>query len=170
MHDLTTPFAALSYVSGPALLTNATSVLLLSTSNRFARAIDRSRALVTYLEEPGGVRTKAGAARELALSQGRVLLIRRALTGYYLATAMFALATMISIAGIVLSEYIGRLALDIIMAFAALSGFVGFVALVTGSIALILESRLAVRALRGEGAEAMSAIERALRAAVQTKT
>jgi hypothetical protein len=163
MQELTaSPFAALSYVSGPALLTNATSVLLLSTSNRFARATDRARALVAYLEGPGGARSKSGAAQELVWSQGRVRLIRTALTGYYLATAMFAMATMISIAGIVLSEYIGRFALDLILASAALSGSLGFVALVTGSVALIFESRLAVRSLRGEAMEATSTIERAL--------
>jgi hypothetical protein len=39
------PFIVLSYVSGPAILTNAAALLLLSTSNRFARAIDRSREL-----------------------------------------------------------------------------------------------------------------------------
>ena len=41
----TNPFVILSYVGGPALLTNATGLFVLSTSNRFARAIDRARAL-----------------------------------------------------------------------------------------------------------------------------
>ena len=45
----TNPFVVLSYVSGPALLTNATSLLLLSTTNRFARSIDRSRQLTALL-------------------------------------------------------------------------------------------------------------------------
>ena len=42
---LANPFIVLSYVGGPAVLTSATSLLVLSTSNRFARAVDRSRLL-----------------------------------------------------------------------------------------------------------------------------
>jgi hypothetical protein len=45
------PFIVLSYVSGPAILTNAAALLLLNTSNRFARAIDRSRWLTANVEE-----------------------------------------------------------------------------------------------------------------------
>ncbi len=157
------PFTVLSYVSGPALLTNATALLLLSTSNRFGRAIDRSRALVNYLEGAGGARAKSAAAQELIMAQQRVRFISSALSRFYRATAMFAMATMISIAGLVLSEYVGRLALDVIIAFAVVSGLGGFVALVAGAISLILESRLAVRSLNAEAQEAMGAIERALK-------
>ena len=45
----TNPFVVLSYVGGPAVLTNAAALLLLSTSNRFARAVDRSRFLADNL-------------------------------------------------------------------------------------------------------------------------
>lgn len=158
----TNPFTVLSYVSGPALLTNATALLLLSTSNRFGRAIDRSRALVNYLEGPSGARAKSAVAQELIMAQQRVRFINRALSRFYTATAMFAMATMISFAGLVLSEYAGRLPLDVIIAFAVASGLGGFGALVAGAVALILESRLAVRSLTAEAAEAMDAIERAL--------
>ena len=36
------PFTSLSLIAAPAVLTNASSVLALGTSNRFARAIDRA--------------------------------------------------------------------------------------------------------------------------------
>jgi hypothetical protein len=41
------PFALLSLIGAPAVLTNAASVLALSTSNRFLRASERMRALST---------------------------------------------------------------------------------------------------------------------------
>ena len=44
------PFAALSLIVAPAILTNACSVLILSTSNRFARAVDRARQLAQEIE------------------------------------------------------------------------------------------------------------------------
>ncbi len=156
------PFTVLSYVSGPALLTNATALMLLSTSNRFARAIDRSRFLVDYLERKDGARSKAGAAKELVMAQNRVKLIGRALSRFYLATSVFALATMVSIAGAVLGDYIGGLGFDAILGFAVLCGAVGFTALVFGSASLVIESRLATRSLNGEADEAMAAIDRAL--------
>ncbi len=169
MADATNPFTVLSYVSGPALLTNATSLLLLSTSNRFGRAIDRSRWLVTYLEGPSGYRTKAGAANELVASQRRVQLIGRAMSRFYLATGMFAMATLVSIAGAVADRYVASLVFDALIAFAVASGIVGFTSLVSGSAALIVESRLAVQSLRGEAAEAVDAIDRALHPSVDAR-
>ncbi len=158
----TNPFTVLSYVGGPALLTNATALLLLSTSNRFARAIDRSRYLVEYLEQGGGARPKSGAAQELILSQDRVRLIGSAMSRFYLATGVFALATMSSVAGAVLGEYFGGLSVEVAIAAAILSGVIGFAALVHGSVSLTIESRLATRSLNMEAEEAMTAIENAL--------
>src|SRR5262249_31836283 len=156
------PFIVLSYVGGPALLTNATGLMLLSTANRFARAVDRCRELVAYLESSGGARSKSGAAEELIMGQQRVSLIGRAMSRFYLAASMFTFATMTSVAGGVLGTYIGGLGFEAVIAFAALSGGAGFIALVSGSLALMIESRLATRALDMEAAEASGAIERAL--------
>ena len=61
----TNPFVVLSYVSGPALLTNATSLILLSTTNRFARAIDRSRQLTALLGKPSPARLLTVEADDL---------------------------------------------------------------------------------------------------------
>ena len=47
------PFAALSFIAAPAILTNASTVLALSTSNRFMRASDRMRVLADRLDRGG---------------------------------------------------------------------------------------------------------------------
>jgi hypothetical protein len=47
------PFAVLSLIVAPAVLTNASSVLVMSTSNRLACAVDRTRELSKQLEEAG---------------------------------------------------------------------------------------------------------------------
>src|SRR5258706_7661892 len=137
----TNPFTVLSYVSGPALLTNATALMLLSTSNRFARAIDRSRSLVKYIEGIGGPRSKEAAAEELIMSRDRVRLIARALSRFYLATGFFALATMTSIAGAVLGEYIGGLGFAAGVAFFVLGGLFAFPPLFFCFISLLLSSK-----------------------------
>jgi hypothetical protein len=69
----TNPFVVLSYVSGPAILTNAAALMLLSTSNRFARAVDRSRALASNSNALSPL-----AREELLLVARRVRLIARA--------------------------------------------------------------------------------------------
>jgi hypothetical protein len=157
------PFTVLSYVSGPALLTNATGLMLLSTANRFARAVDRSRELVQYLEGPDGSRSKMAAAEELISCQERVRLIGRALARFYLAASVFALATMSSIAGAVLGQSTGGLGFDAIIVFAVICGAVGFLAMVSASTSLMIESRLATKALDMEADEAMAAIDRVLK-------
>ena len=77
----TNPFVVLSYVSGPALLTNATSLILLSTTNRFARAIDRSRQLTALLGKPSPERLLTVEADELRTVGRRIRLIGLAIAG-----------------------------------------------------------------------------------------
>lgn len=75
------PFAALSLIVAPAILTSATSVLIMSTGTRLARAIDLSRELSRELEQA----TNFAAAeqqrklRELDAAGKRALLILNAL-------------------------------------------------------------------------------------------
>ncbi len=159
----TNPFVVLSYVSGPALLTNATALLLLSTTNRFARAIDRSRQLSELLGKPAPDRELVTEASELRIVGRRIRLIGLSIASFYLAAAMFALATVTSILGAVLAESFGGTILDVIVAFAVFLGGIGFAAFVTGAFALVIETRLAMTALASESSAAITAMERAMR-------
>ena len=56
-----TPLELLTVIAAPALITNASSVLVLSTTNRFARAVDRSRLLIGDLaKEPPDSSARVG--------------------------------------------------------------------------------------------------------------
>jgi hypothetical protein len=145
------PFIVLSYVGGPAILTNAAALLLLSTSNRFARAVDRSRFLTGHFAE-----LSPAARLELGVSGRRVRLIARAMMNLYLSAAAFSLATLMSIAGAVFAAFIPGTAFDVVVIAAACSGFIGFGAFVVGAVMLVIESRLAVRALTLEANEALA--------------
>jgi len=146
------PFVILSYIAGPALLTNATSLLTLATTNRFARAVDRARYLLGELAE-AGPELEPILRRDLEASQRRAKVIARAMAGLYLAAGMFALATMLSVVGGVLSQLGVTTGLGVDIAAAAVAGAVGFAAFVTAALALIEESRLALRALTLEARE-----------------
>src|SRR5437660_4141248 len=152
----TNPFVVLTYVSGPAILTNASALLLMSTSNRFARAVDRSRILSREIEAaPPHLR------EQLVLAVRRVRLISRALAGLYVAVAGFALATLISIVGAVAAALAGGSLLEIAAATAIVFGTAGFAGFVLGASALVLESRLAVQSIKQETAEALARLTRA---------
>src|ERR1700759_4925110 len=100
---LSNPFVVLSYVGGPALLTNATALFILSTSNRFARAVDRARFLADKLSD-GASAPRPHYRLEMPEAGHRVLLIGRALVSFYFAATAFAIATISSIAAAVLSQ------------------------------------------------------------------
>ena len=157
MLSSTNPFVVLSYVGGPAVLTNAAALLLLSTSNRFARAVDRSRFLTDNL---AGL--SPAARDEVAVGGRRVRLIARVLTGLYLAIATFALATLMSILGAVLDQFAPSPLVEILVIAALISGLAGFIAFVASALGLVVESRLAVRSLELETAEALAMLGRSV--------
>jgi len=149
------PFVLLSYVSGPAILTNASALLLMSTSNRFARIVDRSRFLARE-----AARASPHLREQLALAARRVRLIARAMTSLYVAAAAFALATLVSILGAVAAALFGGPLLEFAAAAAILIGVLGFAGFVSGAVGLVMESGLAVRAIKRETEEALAALTR----------
>lgn len=146
MSDPTQPFAALSLIVAPAVLTNASSILVLSTSNRLARAIDRARTLATQLEAPDKIPSRFTPLRlkELASSERRALMLLSALRLFYASLGAFAGAALTSLLGAALSETThGRLAATLEL-IAVAAGFVGVAGLVFGCVHLLRETRIAV--------------------------
>jgi hypothetical protein len=148
----TNPFAALTLVAAPAVLTNASSVLILSTSNRFARAIDRARVLAAELERMDPAAPMATLKMgQLARLERRSLLLLMGMRLFYLAMGCFASATLASVAGTVAA---GRAALAVgpIELVTAVVGTVGVASLVIGSACLVRDTRLAVLNISEEAA------------------
>lgn len=156
------PFAVLSLIAAPAILTNACSVLAMSTSNRLARAADRTRELSKQLEETGGLSTPDTDRRlhELTASEERTFHLVAALRSIYLALGSFAFATLMSLVGAVLAPVDGAGALlRTLEAIAVSGGIVAVSALVHGSILLVRETRLVAQVLheRAQGIRARAA-------------
>lgn len=148
------PFAALSFIAGPALLTNASTVLLLSTVNRYARALDRARQLAVRIaasSEADEPRLTALLERQLDTAHRRVLLIVRSLTVFYTAVGAFGLGTLTFLTGAILLEEAGPEATRIAMLFMLATTVVGVVCMIFGAGALVWESRLSYRILADEG-------------------
>ncbi|HEX4336047.1 MAG TPA: DUF2721 domain-containing protein [Polyangiaceae bacterium] len=142
----TNPFTLLSLIAAPAVLTNAASLLVLSTSNRFARAIDRARALVGHLKSANAATDPESPTRlvQLKRAERRSLLLLTSLRAFYLSIGAFAFASLVSLvgAGIASSPY--EFGLSVAMFVSLASGIVGVGSLVYGCVILVRETRIAV--------------------------
>jgi len=98
------PFAVLTAIVAPAILTNASSLLTLGTSNRLARVVDRTRVVAAELAgfEPGSADYQAWDA-QLDPLQVRAQLLLRALRLFYAALGLFAASAFVSVAGSIAS-------------------------------------------------------------------
>ncbi len=150
------PFAAFSLIVAPAILTNASSVLAMSTSNRLARAVDRARDLARQIEaiesasDPsGGDRRKAfdRMLGELTATEQRTTMLLRVLQSFYFALGGFASSTLAALLGALLARFGSGPVVMLLELLAVATGTVGVGALVRGSIILVRETAIAVRVI-----------------------
>jgi hypothetical protein len=141
----------------PAVLISASGTLVLSTSNRLSRVVDRVRVLAAEAERgesPQGAaiqpRRAALIASQLNQLARRVLLLRSALTAFYTAIGLLV-ATSIGIALVVLLGWASSV-------LALAPGLAGACALFYGSLLLVREARLAVHSTLEEMAYAREAV------------
>jgi hypothetical protein len=148
----TNPFGILMFIVAPAILTNASSAMALSTSNRFARALDRARALSSQVEgrENDPDPDIAPEIRQLWSAERRVLLLVRALTAYYLSVGAFAATSLVSLLGAVFFVARQELLREVALGVALGAGVVGVSGLVCGAGLLVWETRMALRILAEE--------------------
>jgi len=145
------PFTALGAIAGPAVLTNACSVLALGTSNRLGRVVDRTRIVVKDMRAlaPDAPELLSLANQLAALEQRGVVLLG-ALRGFYAALGLFAAAALISAIGSVLALYGLRIPFEISAVAALISGSAAVAALVSGCVRMVGETRIALRGLTEE--------------------
>ncbi|MDQ2799473.1 MAG: DUF2721 domain-containing protein [Armatimonadota bacterium] len=141
------PFTSLSLIAAPAVLTNASSVLALGTSNRFARAIDRARALSLLLEKEQVTDDPMTImrVRQLNRLERRSLLLLYALRVFYLSLGSFAASGLISLVGASVASSPHQILFRITLGIGLITGTVGVGGLVFGCSILVAETRLAVQ-------------------------
>lgn len=147
----TSPFAALTIIVAPAILTNASSVLSLGTGNRIARVVDRTRVLAAELSnlDPASARA-ARYEEQLWRLRVRSQLLLRALRCFYLSIGAFSASALISVIGSLAAAWVGT-NLFLTMALLSLaSGTMGVAGLVIGCAVTVRETQLAVRFLEEE--------------------
>jgi len=127
----------------PAVLISASGTLVLSTSNRLTRVVDRVRSLAGEAEQlrQGETSDEAGKRAALIVEQipllsARALLLRSALTAFY--SAIGLLVTTSIAVGVVAALRWNYGWVPVV------SGLAGGCALLYGSLLLIREARLAI--------------------------
>jgi hypothetical protein len=159
------PFAVLSLIVAPAILTNASSVLAMSTSNRLARAVDRARDLARQLESPkASLSADADRERERRLvemtaTEQRAVMLLHVLQSFYVALAGFASATLGSLLGAVMAQFGRSLVVVALEILAVIAGIIGVGALIRGSVLLIRETSIAVRVITERAASVRARLQ-----------
>ena len=94
------PFAVLTAIVAPAILTNASSVLALGTGNRLARVVDRTRVVAAELAafEPESLDYQVWVA-QLEPLHVRAQLLVKALRFFYAGLGLFAASALVSVGG-----------------------------------------------------------------------
>ena len=150
MDPLSQALAVLTAMITPAVLISACGALILSTSTRLGRVVDRVRSLSDKFEE------LAQTGAELALFEERravifdqldrlttrARILQRSLTVFYVALGLFV-ATSVAI-GVVAFAGVRYSALAVVL------GLVGASFLFYGSVILIVEARLSMASIRVE--------------------
>ncbi len=144
---LQSPFASLTFVVAPALLTNASSVLAMSTVNRMVRAHDRMHAVFAK-SETGELSKFFNAQVDRVEKQAALLL--RALHSIYVALAAFACATLVTLLGAGLISAVPAVWLRVLAGLGIALGFVGVGGLVVGCVNLFHATHLSVLNIRDE--------------------
>lgn len=139
--ELSSVIDVLSAMITPAVLLLATGSLIMTTSNRSIRCVDRVRERATELEALGDTRDEHTDAKrkhlysQLEINTRRARLLQKALSRLYLAIGFFVATSMAIGLVALLHVNVGFVPL--------LIGFVGAFLLFSASVYLILESRLA---------------------------
>ncbi len=145
------PFAALTFVAAPALLTNASSVLAMSTINRMLRTRDRMAELLKKAE--AGVESEADAARlveKVNRVEMQAALLLRALHSIYVALGAFASGTLVTLLGTGVATFQGGPWLQIVAWLGAALGIAGVGGLVFGCANLFHATQLSLVNIREE--------------------
>lgn len=148
MDALSSSLAVLTAMITPAVLISASGTMILSTSTRLGRVVDRVRSLSDRLQElsneevPGEFAEEKRAMFYNQLDTSRSRLLQRALTTFYVAVGVFV-ATSVAI-GVV--SFSGSRFSWVPVAM----GLIGAFFLFYGSMLLIFEARLALSTTHAE--------------------
>jgi len=147
------PFAVLTFIAAPALLTNSSSVLALSTINRMLRTRERMTQLFAKSEEAGLSETeKMRLVEQVNRVEKQAVLLLRALYSIYVALSAFVSATLVTLLGAGFGSFERAFWFRALVGLGLVLGFVGVGGLVFGCVHLFHATQLSLLNIREEAA------------------
>lgn len=144
------PFAVLTAIVAPAILTNACSVLALGTSNRLGRVVDRTRVVTAGIAASvAGSEEFKEWVSQLRPLERRTQILVMALRMIYAALGLFATTGLIAIGGSVAAFY-GLSVFRIGALLSFITGVCAVFGLSAGCYLMVHETRLAIKSLGEE--------------------
>ena len=145
------PFAVLTFIVAPAILTNATSVLAMSTINRMLRTRERMQQLYARSEDSTKFRGAAFVEQVNRVEKQAIHLLS-ALRWIYTALGAFAAASLVTLLGAVAGQLGNELFMGIVVGAGLLLGVLGVAGLVGGCLNLLHATQLSLMNIREEAA------------------
>ena len=138
------PFIMLTFIVAPAVLTNACALLAMSTSNRFARAIDMAKEIARQIDSGDDMNPSRldRLVNEFTTAETRGLLLLKAMRCFYLSLSCFALIALVSLLGSVSAMLKSQAVETLFLSFVLLLGVVAVGGIVFGIFLLIREIRI----------------------------
>jgi hypothetical protein len=156
MPVLESPFAVLTGVVAPALLTNSSTVLVLGLGNRIARVVDRTRNVATVMASVGeNSELYPRLQQQAGLLKKRAQMLGKALRLGYAAVGAFAAEALIAVLGGVLVHYEFFIAARVAALVALAIGFASVGSLVSACVYMVRETAMALDNLAEEAKTVM---------------
>lgn len=143
------PFAVLTFIAAPALLTNASCLLALSTINRLVRTRDSMHELLK--ESESTVRPqRANFIEHVNRVERQAVVLLRALRCIYVGLGAFVAATLVTLLGAVAGQLGSELGMQIVIGVGLILGVLGVAGLVGGCVNLFQATQLSLINIREE--------------------
>ena len=139
------PFVALTFIAGPAVLTNACAILQNGATLRYGSAITQWREFRASIASGDNMlaRQYADVDAAIDIAQRRIRLLLRGLDCLYAAVAFFALGALLGLIGAILAfESRNLLSVWVVIAVGAIG-----LALLLGAMAMFISESRCARAL-----------------------
>ena len=143
------PFGVLTFIAAPAVLTNATSVLAMSTINRMLRTRDRMHEIYVQADNSPQA-NRPEFLTQVNRIEKQALLLLNALRWIYTALGAFAAATLVTLLGAVAGQFEHVLSMRVVVACGLLLGIAGVTGLVGGCVTLFHATQLSLDGIREE--------------------
>ena len=145
------PFAVLTFIAAPAIMTKATSVLAMSNINRWLRTLDRMSELLKQSESVSPADREKFIERVNNVERQAMMLLG-ALHWIYVALGAFAAATLVTLLGGVAGQLGNEFFTRIVVGLGLLLGFIGVGGLIGGCAHLFRATQFSLANIRAEAA------------------